>query len=254
MEMLLRRSRGLVAIALAFCACAPQLARAQAGPPMITNDTGTPGDGHWEINLAATGDRTGRTWNVSAPDADINYGLGERIQLTIHPGWAHRSAPGATIASGIAETEFAVRWRFLDQEKAGVDMAIQPHWIVPGPPAARRKDLGLATQELILPLQIVKAFGKDTFGVEVSRHFVEKDNDAWQAGMFWAHPCPRQWQCIAEVNSTRADHGRTATIINLGTRHPMTRHVLFMASLGRQVSGDRPRSSPVFYLGVQVLR
>lgn len=254
MEMLLRRGRCLIAVALLACTCVPQLARAQAGPPMITNDTGTPGDGHWEINIAATGDHTGRSWNVIAPDADINYGLGERIQLTVHPGWAHRSARGEAFASGIAGTEFAVRWRFLDQEKAGVDMAIQPHWILPGPPAARRKDLAPATQEIVLPLQIVRSFGKDTLGIEVARHLVEKDTDAWQAGMFWARPCPHDWQCIAEVNATRTDHGRTATILNVGTRHPITRHVLFMASLGRQVSGDRPRSSPVFYLGVQVLK
>ena len=58
---------------LVACSCLPHVAFAQAGPPLITNDTGSPGDGHWEINLAATGDRTGGTWNVIAPDDDINY-------------------------------------------------------------------------------------------------------------------------------------------------------------------------------------
>ena len=31
---------------------------AVAGPPLLTNDPDTPGPGAWEINLAATGDRT----------------------------------------------------------------------------------------------------------------------------------------------------------------------------------------------------
>lgn len=246
--------RGWVLLILGASACVPHVAFAQAGPPMITNDTGTPGDGHWEINLAATGDHSGRDWNVIAPDADINYGLGERIQLTVHPAWAHRSAPGSAFASGIDGTEFALRWRFLDEDRAGVSMAIQPHWVLPGPPAARRKDLAPATQEFVLPLQIVKTFGKSTMGVEAARHFVDKGNDAWQAGLFWARRCPHDWQCLAEINSNHDDHGATRTIVNLGTRHPISEHLVFLASLGRQISGERPRTDPVFYLGVQVLK
>ena len=249
-----RVRRRWIALVLTAFAALPQVALAQAGPPLITNDTGSPGNGHWEINLAATGDHTGGAWNVIAPDADINYGLGERIQLTLHPAWAHRSAPGSGLASGIGGTEFAMRWRFLDEDKAGVSMAIQPHWILPGPPAARRKDLSPATQEIVLPLQTVKTFGKTALGVEVARHVVDKGDDAWQVGMFWARPCPHDWQCLAEVNSSRDDHGTTQTIVNLGTRHPINEHLVFLASLGRQLSGERPRSSPVFYLGVQVLK
>ncbi|WP_103074185.1 hypothetical protein [Solilutibacter silvestris] len=252
--MSLRRGWRWLALLLVACACIPGIALAQAGPPMITNDTGTPGAGHWEINLAATGDRTGHAWNVSAPDADINYGLGERIQLSIHLGWEHRSEQRMPMASGLGPVELAARWRFLDEDKAGVAMAVQPHWVLPGPPAAQHKDLSPATQEFVLPLQIVKTFGKSTMGVELARHFVEKDSDAWQAGLFWARPCPLQWQCLAEINTTRTDHASTQTIANLGVRHPINEHLLFMASLGRQVSGDRPRSSPVFYLGVQVLK
>ena len=254
MMKLHRARQGWLASILVACTCFPHVAFAQAGPPMITNDTGSPGDGHWEINLAVTGDRSGGVWNVSAPDADINYGLGEHIQLTVHPGWAHRSAPGEAFASGIGGTEFAVRWRFLDEDKAGVSMAMQPHWILPGPLAARRRGLSPETQEIQLPLQIVKTFGKSALGVEVVRHFVDKGDDSWQAGMFWARPCPHDWQCLAEINSSRDDRGATQTIVNLGTRHPINEHLLFMASLGRQISGERPRSSPVFYLGIQVLK
>jgi hypothetical protein len=31
----------------------PLSAFAQGGPPMVTDDPGTPGDGHWEINIAS---------------------------------------------------------------------------------------------------------------------------------------------------------------------------------------------------------
>ena len=38
---------------LALCVWAPAPSRADAGPPYLTNDPGTPGNGNWEINLAA---------------------------------------------------------------------------------------------------------------------------------------------------------------------------------------------------------
>jgi len=45
----------------------PLLARAQGGPPMVTDDPDTPGDGHWEINLAAIGAHTPGRFDLAAP-------------------------------------------------------------------------------------------------------------------------------------------------------------------------------------------
>jgi hypothetical protein len=55
---------------------------AQGGPPFYTNDPGTPGNLNWEINLGYMpffySDRS-----VShVPDVDLNFGVGDRIQLT----------------------------------------------------------------------------------------------------------------------------------------------------------------------------
>jgi hypothetical protein len=40
--------------ALLICIVAGREVLAQGGPPMITDDPGTPGNGHFEINIAAT--------------------------------------------------------------------------------------------------------------------------------------------------------------------------------------------------------
>jgi hypothetical protein len=56
------------------CICG--FAHAQGGPPMITDDPGTPGDGHWEINIAATGRHASSFTEAELPLIDINYGLG----------------------------------------------------------------------------------------------------------------------------------------------------------------------------------
>src|ERR1700678_1158450 len=56
-------------------------AHGQAGPPFKTDDPETPGNQHWEINFGWLGSRGAGAGDYSVPDFDINYGLGDRIQL-----------------------------------------------------------------------------------------------------------------------------------------------------------------------------
>jgi len=55
---------------------------AQGGPPYYTNDPGTPGNHNWEINLGYMPFLYTNQSLIHTPDVDINYGLGDRIQLT----------------------------------------------------------------------------------------------------------------------------------------------------------------------------
>src|SRR5215213_6069594 len=68
-------------LVLAVSAFVTGSARGQAGPPLITDDPGTPGDGRWEINLALTIEQTRAERALELPLLDINYGLGDHIQL-----------------------------------------------------------------------------------------------------------------------------------------------------------------------------
>src|SRR5712671_1179360 len=101
----------------------------QGGPPMITDDPGTPGNGKWENNLAiAFEHRPGET-AYEVPAIDLNYGLGEHIQLTLQiaPILLQRSDHG--LIGGPGGTETAVKWRFLNQAMSGVDMSMFPRVI-----------------------------------------------------------------------------------------------------------------------------
>src|SRR5438045_9635801 len=96
---------------------------------MITDDPGTPGDRKWEINLAiAFEHRDGKT-SLDLPAIDLNYGAGEHIQLTLQtaPVLLKREDHGPL--GGLGATETAVKWRFLDEEKAGVDISMFPRVI-----------------------------------------------------------------------------------------------------------------------------
>jgi hypothetical protein len=72
--------RFAIAVSLAFAA---RVALGQGGPPMITDDPGTPGNGKWENNFAfAFEHRPGET-GYEVPAIDLNYGLGDHIQVTL---------------------------------------------------------------------------------------------------------------------------------------------------------------------------
>jgi hypothetical protein len=69
-----------------FC---PSL-RAQGGPPYYTNDPGTPGNLQWEINLGYMPFLFPNSSITHTPDLDINFGIGDRIQLTYEKCLASR--------------------------------------------------------------------------------------------------------------------------------------------------------------------
>src|SRR5262245_13049296 len=87
--MLLRLPAAL--IALVGFAAMPAVLSAQGGPPLLTGDPGTPGDGHSEFNIALTVERFRQQTLYEAPLLDFNYGVGERIQLKVELPWLFRN-------------------------------------------------------------------------------------------------------------------------------------------------------------------
>jgi len=112
----------LVACALGLAA---STAHAQGGPPFRTDDPDTPGNRHWEINFGFIGDRNPGTGAYQVPDFDINYGLGDRIQLKYElpiaieetrPSPASPGTPATpeTLLTGLGQSLLGVKWRYFE--------------------------------------------------------------------------------------------------------------------------------------------
>ncbi len=112
-----------------FLVSISRFAFAQGGPPMITDDPGTPGNGKWENNLAIAFSHVPNEWSIDAPAIDLNYGWGDHIQLTLQGGPALLKRSDHGLIGGVGGTEAAVKWRFLDEEKSGVDVSMFPRII-----------------------------------------------------------------------------------------------------------------------------
>ena len=101
-------------------------AYAQGGPPFRTDDPETPGNRHWEINFGWIGDRNPEAGAYQVPDFDINYGLGDRIQLKYEipiaieetrpqPARATIPAVPGQVIGGLGESLLGVKWRFYER-------------------------------------------------------------------------------------------------------------------------------------------
>ncbi len=121
----LQRSRLVRAIGFALPIVFAVAAHAQGGPPFRTDDPETPGNEHWEINFGWIGDRNPADGAYQVPDFDINYGLGDRLQLKyelpiaieeIRPLPATYGAPAQAghVIAGLGESLLGIKWRFYE--------------------------------------------------------------------------------------------------------------------------------------------
>jgi hypothetical protein len=122
-ERLFRWTRCVVFACVALVAV---VARGQGGPPFRTDDPETPGNEHWEINFGFIGDRNPAAGAYQVPDFDINYGLGDRLQLKYEVPIAieetrpqgavvgQAAVPG-TVIGGLGESLLGVKWRFYER-------------------------------------------------------------------------------------------------------------------------------------------
>src|SRR5438067_1001366 len=108
----MRQARLNLSVAACIFLFAPLWAGAQGGPPLLTDDPITPGDRHWEVNIALTAEHFRGERSYGAPLLDLNYGLGERIQLKWEVPWLMVQTPGAGTRSGLGDSKLGVKWRF----------------------------------------------------------------------------------------------------------------------------------------------
>jgi hypothetical protein len=82
---------------------------APGGPPLVTDDPDTPENGNWEINATVIAAQNHQRWDLAAPDLDINYGLGEYVQLKFDANWASAFASDGRLISGFGAMDFGVK-------------------------------------------------------------------------------------------------------------------------------------------------
>jgi hypothetical protein len=251
---MLSRTLLLFGLTVLGIAAIPRCVRAQAGPPLLTDDPDTPGNRHWEINLAWTvlQTRDGRLFGL--PLVDLNYGLGERVQLKAEVPWlVLQDRHGAPTQSGIGSTNLGVKWRFIDKGKNAFAMSAYPQLEFRTSAVSVRKGLIEPGSELRLPIEMSRKFGPLAIVGEVGYQIVQHEKDEWIYGLAVAREINDRFELLGEIHGeSKRDLTENEVVFNLGGRYKLNKKHTLLFSSGRSL---RPASTEqptwIAYVGMQ---
>ena len=232
-----------------------RLAFGQGGPPMLTDDPGTPGNGHWETNLATVFSHVPNEWTLDAPALDLNYGWGDHIQLTLQTSAALLRRSDHGLVGGLGGTEAAVKWRFLDEETSGVDLSMFPRLLFNALHSSVRRGLADDGTRFQIPFQVAKKIGRFGLGAEFGPLISSVGRGELIYGVIGGTEVTKATSLMAEVHATsRMDFSRDVVALNVGWRHILNDHAIWIGSLGHEIhSGDQQPLALIGYCGVQLV-
>lgn len=220
-----------------------------------TEDTDTPGAGKWEINLGISAQRTATNWEYAAPDTDFNYGWGERMQLMLAIPHMLVREPGVDTQSGLGSATVGVKWRMVDQERAGFALALFPAYSWNLSSSAERRGLVDPGRSLLLPLVAGVRYGATGLFAEAGRNFVQQGPNEWLGGVKVTKQCLPTLECRVELQHSVVERQAGRTLASLGFKWSVAEDLILQASAGRDIgpSGDDKHQIALKF-GVQLLR
>jgi hypothetical protein len=226
----------------------------QGGPPMITDDPGTPGNGHWENNFAIAFEHRPNETLWALPAIDLNYGVGAHIQLTLQGGPVLLKRSGHGLLGGLVGTEAAVKWRFLDEEKSGFDVSMFPRVIFNITQSSVRRGLAEDGTRFQIPFQVAKTFGRFHADAEFGPLASTLGRSEWIYGIVGGVELAKTTMLMTELHGTsRMNFTRDLLTVNFGLRHQLTDARILIASIGHELRDPDQARSFIGYLGVQLL-
>ncbi|HKU61107.1 MAG TPA: hypothetical protein VJQ44_07825 [Gemmatimonadales bacterium] len=231
----------------------PAAVAAQGGPPLRTDDPGTPGPGHWEINTALTIEKVPGQTAFEAPLADINYGIGERVQLKLEAPLEVVDQHGASAETRLGNPMVGVKWRFLDRVGTGFAVSTYPQLELVGPSRTEAEREADGGESLLLPIEAVVRTGPVAWNAEVGYRMVADAASAVIYGLVLGHDLTPWLELAAECNGESDSRLEEATVVcSLGARESVNEHFTLLGALGRGISGpSEERPTMAMYLGLQ---
>lgn len=210
---------------------------AHALQPLVTDDTGTQGDGGNQIEFSYNHDRAranGETERTHGLPATYTYGLTDGIDIGIGIEY-DRIKSSDDSHSGLSNTVIGAKWRFYDNETSGTSLAIKPEVVLPVSGQRELEGLGVGktSGNLTLIMTQTVPFGAVHVNAGVGRErFKDSDENAdtthkrFSVAPVW--DVSEQWKLAADVGleAARAS-GITVTnrFIELGALYAANKDV-----------------------------
>ena len=223
---------------------------AQGGPPLRTDDPDTPGPRNWEINAAGTVEERSGLTGTELPIVDINYGVGNHIQLKLEmPVLVQFDSRGTEAEAG--DVKCGVKWRFVDQEKHGVNISMYPQVSFNTPGPQRLVNDGA---QLLLPMEFSRSWGKFALDAEGGVNFLENARNELVLGLAAGYQATPKLELLGELHSAPlTSFAANDSVFQVGGRRKLTEHYVFLFALGRGLPGSTGGPGFIGYFGLQFL-
>lgn len=228
---------------------------AQGGPPFITNDPGTPGPFNWEINIGYIPTVYSDLSVSHVPDLDINFGVGERLQLTYENAWARVAPNQGPVKYGLGQSNFGAKWRFYDAGEQGWQISTFPQVFLNNPNNSVNRGITPAGETLLLPLEFARKAGPVDIDFEIGYNVVHNGPSGWLTGVVIGHTFKSKLELDAEFyNQSTYNPYSSAPAIDVGGRYRIHKPIVLLMMAGRSPApASATRPSFYGYFGLQFL-
>ena len=203
---------------------------ASAGPPFLTDDPEPTDPGHWELYAPVEAAGRGSDFAGSA-GIEVNYGAAPGLQLTaaLPEGYARSNGKWH---SGAADVELAVKYRFVQDEHLGLQIAAFPGITLPT--GTHNFSAGKVTA--LLPLWFQEDVGHWSFfgGGGRAINPGEGNRDYWTGGIAASRELGKHWLLGVEADRDGADEagGAASTSLGAGAIYRLKAPFKLLASAG----------------------
>jgi hypothetical protein len=229
---------------------------AQGGPPLLTDDPDTPGPNHWEINVATMSEYIDGAWLLATPLLDMNYGVGEHIQLKYQVQYNELvPAQNGGVEAGMGNTLAGVKWRFIDQTNgAWAEVSMYPQVEFIYPESSPRRGLADRGDNILLPIEVERIWKHLTVYSELGYlHNQYKPSGGW-CGLAGEYELTEKFSLMGEFyGGFQQNFQQPWLVMNLGFKRDLIEHVALIGSAGPGLFGPQERA-PAFqsYLALQL--
>jgi hypothetical protein len=205
-------------------------------PPMVSDDTGTPGAGNIELNLVVNAERDRDGESFDAPLIDLNFGIGERVQLKFEVPYQieHEDAVDgerSRTVRGIGASELGLKYRFYDAD--GTALALYPQY-------AFRTPGGLHDQPAtwILPLLFNHEWERAALTANVGYEKARGERgNTFASVAVGTRVSPRDALLLELAARELGDHDARAVALDVGWRHQLDEKHAWLFAIGRDIAG-----------------
>jgi len=262
---------GLTLTAVAVCSPA---ALAQGGPPFLSDDPDTPGNHHWEVNLGILGERNPGGGTYQVPDIDINFGLGNPLQLKFELplAVAETRGPSGHVNAGLGNSLVGVKYRFYahhtksekaeppSERESNFALSVYPQVPLNNPTRSVARLIVDPGPEALLPIEAKTILGPIRISGEVGYWLTKGDiPNSWIRGVIVGHEFKKDTELYLELYDQRDVGGKpqsAETSVGLGGRLPIVSSGMFrLIGMGGHDVASSPsgRSGWIAYVGIQFL-